>query len=217
MTDFNEIPKKVRAHTIYKNKADEIVPGVTTVLGILNKPALVKWANNLGLQGIDSTKYVSDLASIGTLTHSMIEGHLMASPPDLSEYSPDEITKAKVAFEKYLKWEKEQKLEPILIEKLLVSELFQFGGQIDLYAKLNGKRCLIDFKTCKTIYPEHMYQLAAYQSLLIENGFAVNSALILRVGRDESEGFEVKEAGDLQKDWQIFEHALEIYKLKKER
>src|SRR5438093_1588565 len=32
------------SHTVYKNAAGKRVPGVTTILGILNKPALLKWA-----------------------------------------------------------------------------------------------------------------------------------------------------------------------------
>ena len=47
-----DLPKKANAHTQYKLVDGTKVPSVTTVLGILNKPALVKWANNLGLQGI---------------------------------------------------------------------------------------------------------------------------------------------------------------------
>ena len=42
----------VRAHQRYKIEDGTIVPGVTTVVGILNKPALVPWANKLGLEGI---------------------------------------------------------------------------------------------------------------------------------------------------------------------
>ena len=214
MTNQEEITKRVRAHQIYRNSAGEIVPGVTTVLNVLNKPALAKWANNLGLQGIDSTKYVDKLAGIGTLAHSMVECHLMGSAPDVSEYSPDDVEKAKKPLEKYLQWEKEQELEPILIERLLVSEKFGFGGQIDLYAKLNGKLFLVDFKTCKAIYPEHFHQLAAYKQLLVENGYPVDEAMILRIGRSEYEGFESKFGVKLNIHWGIFSHTLAVWKLK---
>ena len=71
-----KIAKRAKAHTIYKLANGKRVPGVTTVLGIINKPALVKWANNLGLQGIDSTTYVDGTAKIGTLAHEMIQEYL---------------------------------------------------------------------------------------------------------------------------------------------
>ena len=48
--------KRGRVHTVYKTKDGKRVPGVTTILGVINKPALVRWANNLGLQGIDSQR-----------------------------------------------------------------------------------------------------------------------------------------------------------------
>lgn len=214
MTELVEFPKRTLAHTVYKNSKGEIVPSVTTVLNVLNKPALIKWANNLGLQGIDSTKYVDKLAGIGTLAHYLIECYLKKEEPDLSEFSPDDVKKAQVAVEKYLKWEKEYKPEPILIEQPLVSDEFNYGGQIDLVAKLNNKVTLIDFKTCKAIYPEMMYQLAAYKNLLLNTGQHVDEAIILRIGRDESEGFEVRHAGDLKNEWLIFESCLKIYHLK---
>ena len=71
-----KIAKRAKAHTIYKLANGKRVPGVTTVLGVINKPALVKWANNLGLQGIDSTTYVDETAKVGTLAHEMIQEYL---------------------------------------------------------------------------------------------------------------------------------------------
>ena len=46
---------KSKAHQRYKLADGTQVPGVTTITGQLNKPALIIWANRLGLQGIDST------------------------------------------------------------------------------------------------------------------------------------------------------------------
>ena len=54
--------KGARQHTVYKLASGARVPGVTTVLSVLNKPALVPWANKLGLEGIDVRKYVDALA-----------------------------------------------------------------------------------------------------------------------------------------------------------
>ena len=51
---------KTNAHTIYKLANGDIVPGVTTITGRISKPFLVKWANNLGLEGIDYDKYMSE-------------------------------------------------------------------------------------------------------------------------------------------------------------
>ncbi|MBA7569795.1 hypothetical protein ES708_11536 [subsurface metagenome] len=63
---------KIAAHIIYRTRSGQSVPGVTTILSVLNKPALVPWANRMGLQGIDVAKYVDDKAAIGTLAHYLI-------------------------------------------------------------------------------------------------------------------------------------------------
>ena len=60
----------------YRLLDKSIVPGVTTILNVLSKPALVPWANKLGLQGIEVGKYVDALGEIGTLAHLMVENYL---------------------------------------------------------------------------------------------------------------------------------------------
>jgi len=204
-----------QAHIRYKNKDGILVPGVTTVLSVLNKPALVKWANNLGLQGIDSTKYRDAMADIGTLAHYVIMCHLKNQTPVLDDYSPEQIDKAENCSLSFYEWEKNHPLEPVLIEEPLVSEEFQFGGTVDCCAKCNGDLLLVDFKTGKGIYSEMFYQLAAYRQLLVEHGHDVGSARILRIGRSEDEGFEEQVRTNLDNEWAIFEHCLQIYQLQK--
>ena len=45
-----------KAHVRYRTKSGIMVPGTTTVLNLLAKPALVYWAWNLGMQGEDYRK-----------------------------------------------------------------------------------------------------------------------------------------------------------------
>jgi len=209
------VTKKAKAHIQYK--IDNIrVPGVTTILGVLNKPALVKWANNLGLKGIDSSKYVDDKADIGTLAHQMIADYLRGMDTDTSEYSAGQISQAENSVLSFYEWEKTHPLKPILIEKPLVSEEYRFGGTIDCLAELDGKPMLIDFKTGKGIYDEMLAQVAAYYHLLKENEYDVESAMILRIGRDEDEGFEERHIGRIGERWQLFLACLQIYNLQKE-
>ena len=207
---------KYKAHTRYKNKVGDYVPGTTTVTGILNKPALVRWANNLGLHGVDVSKYVDDMASIGTLAHYMVECYCKKVKPELGDYTPNQIDLAENAVLKFYSWEKENKFEVIEVEMKLISEQHQFGGQCDIYCMLNGKKTLIDLKTSKACYPEHYTQVSAYKQLLAENGHEVDDVRILRIGRDESEGFEDKKVPLLDIHWKRFLHCLEIYKLNKQ-
>jgi hypothetical protein len=216
MTKLEVSEKKVKQHTVYK--VDGVrVPGVTTILGVLNKPALVKWANNLGLQGIDSAKYVDALANIGTLAHYLVECEWRGEEPDLSTYAPEDIDRAENALLSFWAWRDQHVVEPILVEAALVSAKYRYGGQIDCYATCDGKPTLIDLKTSKGIWPEHVHQLAAYKQLLTEAGYPVANVRILRIGRDETEGFEdrVYDLVSLEPHWRTFELCRELYDLQK--
>lgn len=191
------------------------MPGVTTILGVLNKPALVYWANQLGLKGIDSRAYTDDKAAIGTLAHYMILCHLKRTFPDVSDYSAKQIDQAETCLIKYWDWEKQHTLKTIFAEKPVVSDAFLYGGTFDWYGELDDTYALLDFKTGKGIYPEMAYQLAAYRELVGELGYFTKNNQILRIGRDPEEGFEVRSYPLLGNHWLIFKHCLDIYHLQK--
>lgn len=208
--------KKVsKAHTVYKTKDGQRVPGATTITGLLNKPFLITWANRLGLEGIDSTKYRDAAADIGTLAHAMIQAHLQGEEPDTSNYSPEQISLAENAVLSYLEWEKNHVVEPVFCEKPMVSEVHKYGGTVDCYCKLDGVYTLLDFKTGKAIYDEYFVQLSAYKTLLEEHGHPVDACRILRVGRDETEGFEDRAASSIDDYFGIFKNLLGVYYAKK--
>ncbi len=213
----DKLKKASRAHTRYYLEDKTLVPGATTVTGLLNKPALVVWANRLGLEGIDSSKYVDKAARIGTLIHAMVEAHITNTELDTSDYTQMEIEIAENGYFKYLDWEKQHKVEPIFNEKGFVSEKHKYGGTLDFYCKLDGKYTLIDFKSCKAIYDEQFCQVSAYGNLLRENKFKVQQVIILRIGRDEDEGFEEKvilpKAEKLY--FKVFKYLLGVYYTKK--
>lgn len=205
-----------RAHTIYKTTAGQRVPGATTITGLLNKPYLVAWANKLGLEGVDSTKYRDEAADVGTLAHAMIQAHLQGFELDMNEHSPLTIDLATNAVLSYLEWEKGHTIKPILCETPLVSDSMRFGGTVDCYCELDGKMVLLDFKTGKAIYDEYFVQLAGYAELLKEKGYHVDECHILRVGRDETEGFEERTVKNWDRQFDMFVNLLDIYYIKKE-
>ena len=200
----------------YKLKDGALVPGVTTILNILNKPALLNWSNRLGLEGIKISSYVDALAEIGTLAHLMVENYLKAKVIDYSQdYSKNQIKKATNAFVKFLAWEKENDFKLVESEISLVSEAFQYGGTIDIYCILNGKKTLIDLKTSRAIYSEHKTQISAYKQLLEENEHSVEDVKILRIGREDSEGFDNISVPLVDLHFHRFKHCLSIYELNK--
>ena len=201
-------------HQPYRLADGTIVPGVTTVLNVLDKgEGLTYWAWDLGLQGLDYREVRDAAGRVGTLTHRLIANHLKGAPgPGSGGYSPAEVTKSEKCMVKYLKWEKENPLTPVMIETPLVSEEYRYGGTPDLLAELNGEFVLIDFKTGGAVYESMFAQLAAYRQLLTEQGWPVAKGWIVRVSPDDSE-YEVAPGLDLDRDWQIFQHCLAIYEL----
>ena len=209
---------KTKAHIRYRLSDGTIVPGVTTVLGILNKPALVPWANKLGLQGIDVKKFVDDKADIGTLGHAMVTDHLSGKQTDTSDYSKNQIDAAENSALSFWTWEKDNPIEHIFfVEEPLISEAYRFGGTQDIYCKIRGKKELIDLKTGKGIYDEHVYQVSALKVLLEENGCPVDVVRVVNIPRSEDEAFleRVISEKELEIGRQIFMNCLGIYQLKK--
>jgi hypothetical protein len=210
---------RTKAHSRYYLKDGTLVPGVTTVLGILAKPALVPWANKLGLQGIDVAKYVDDKADIGTLGHLMVTDALKGVQTDLADFTPNQADLAQNCALSFWEWEKGHKIEGVyFVEQAMVSEAHKFGGTEDIYCRINGSRELIDLKTGRGIYDEHAYQCAALAMLLRENGHGVDTVRIINIPRTEDEKFteKVLSQKDIETGWEIFQACLKIYNLKKE-
>ena len=210
-------PKTSAKKRDYRLPSGKRVVGVTTVLDVLNKPGLVKWANRLGLEGIDVTKYVDKLADVGTCAHYLIQMHLQQAEPNLSSYSPEVVDLAENSFLSYLTWEQKHTIKPILCEAPLVSIEHEFGGTIDVYCELDGGYTLLDCKTSKTIYDEHIYQVSTYRQLLRENNYTVDGVHVLQIPRTEDEAFDDRLLSETQLNngWQVFLACLKLYNLKK--
>lgn len=207
-----------KIHTIYKLADGSRVPSVTTYLGILAKPALIHWAWELGVQGLDYRKVRDQAGDVGTLVHYLILCKLKGEEPDLSTYTPQDVALAASPMNKFEEWLKEHKLqEPMLLETPLVSEEYKFGGTPDFFGLIDGQATLLDFKTAKEVYQEVFYQLAAYKYLLLEHGYARTTDLvrILRIGKSEDEGFDYRDAGNLENHWKVFLACQQVYELQK--
>jgi hypothetical protein len=220
MTIEESVTKKSKGHTIYKTKAGKRAVGVSTVVGVMDKSrALVPWANRLGLQGIDCAKYTDEMATIGTLAHYMIECWLTGQKCALEDYTSNQIEAAKKSFFKFSEWIKAKglKLTDFAVsEGQLVSEKYEFGGTVDIMGMVNGVPTLIDIKTSKAVYSEHLTQVAGgYKILCDENGYGVKNVIILRVGRSEEEGFEERTVseGEIGLHIKRFLICLDLYRI----
>lgn len=211
---------RIKAKEKYFDQDGIQIPSVTTALGVLAKPALIKWANRIGLEGIELDKYKDELADIGTLTHYLIMCNLKDEEPYLDEYTQEQINMAKDCYKKFEAWFKINPVKSIIAEEPLVSEEYKYGGTLDLYALCRGELLLVDFKTNAIgVFPEMIYQVAAYRNLLKEKGYLIHRAIILRLGRGTTEGAEERTLTreELDKGFEIFKHTLIIHQLRSTR
>src|SRR3990167_3634921 len=130
----------IKAKQKYFLADGSVCPGVTTIVGGLgwNKNMLVAWANRLGLNGQESRLYVDDKARIGTLAHAFVLADLGGEQPDTKDYTANQINLAKNCLKSYNGWKQGKKIEPLIVEKRMVSEVLGCGGTPDFYGKIDG-------------------------------------------------------------------------------
>jgi hypothetical protein len=162
---------------------------VTTILGILDKPALVQWSANCAVD--DIAEHLDELRSCtperaaqivkasrsahrrggrkamdtGTLVHDAIETHLAGGDPS-SALDGNEA--AANAFLAWLEWAKHAELEPLHVERQVVSRDYRYAGTADLIGRMGDTTCLLDWKSSKGIYAEYLWQVCAYAAAYTE-------------------------------------------------
>lgn len=161
------------------------VPGVTTILGCLDKPALIKWASGLvaefvadrpdeveTLRGMGRGTLVTSLKNLpdetkkkaggrGNELHDILDQIAQGLEVDV----PDEhVTVIEAAMDFLDDWS----IDPILIETAVASREHQWAGKLDLIARYANPVTghtgvgIFDWKSGKAMYPEYAWQLNAY-------------------------------------------------------
>lgn len=182
MTDIPPVGiHRTAKHTYYWN-GDGPFPGVTSVLKVIDKPALVAWAKretaecavrNIDLlagmtrtggdrMAVEWLKGIPDYArdqaaSLGTRVHAAADAFAKGEPAELAAEEMPFIDAYRTALER----------EGITIEAaefMVIGSVgaHRYGGTADLLAMIDGERWLIDLKTSKGTYKETALQLAAY-------------------------------------------------------
>lgn len=157
--------------------------------------------------------YTAKAATIGTLIHTWIQDYIEHKMGNLKFTTLPINKKVQKGAEAFLEWEKEQKsIKYIYSEKKVYSMKYHYSGTCDLVADIDGKRCLIDFKTGKGPYYEHVIQTAAYKQALEEElMMKIEDRWIIRINKDNGE-FEAHKATLDKEDLQAFKDLLGIYK-----
>lgn len=202
--------ERKKEHQVYLDKDGVKLPGCTTVLGILDKPALINWSAKVEREELSKcyengspipeklfylTKRDS-AADIGTLAHFLAQCYLEHKTPDLSDYTEDEIKKAELAFNNFLTFWESSGFQMVHSELQLSHNALRYGGTVDLIAKnQNGELVLLDIKTSNRLYKQtYGLQVAGYKLLWEHhNTTPISKCIILRIGKDSAMEFEVYE------------------------
>lgn len=170
---------KYSKHSTYYNKDNEEVPSVTTILKILNKPSLPKWANIMGFKHKNIDDILEKSSEIGTTVHKMIESYFNNKYFILIPTRHMGRDLAMSYLNSFFQWKQKHSIEPIFTEHHTSSD--KFGGTIDFYGNVDGKKTILDFKTSKTFYATMFLQLGAYCIMLEEQGYEVEQLAIIVV------------------------------------
>ena len=188
--------------------------GVTTVLSVIAKPALIPWAvktaidyikdNSSGFQMFEGeqTKFYSgitdELLDKAKSAHRKKKEEAGAKGTDAHEIIEgliqDGIDNNKGFIfgqsdndqvKNFIKWATDNQVKFLASEKQLYSESAWVAGTTDMVFEMGGKKYVGDVKTSSAIYPEHFYQMAAYRMMLEEMGeTGFDGSVVIRIGKD---------------------------------
>jgi hypothetical protein len=175
----------------YIDPADrtKVYPSVTSILGVLSKPALIPWAAKMTaecaadnaheiarlvdagqraavVRRLKHARFADSRMDTGSALHARVEAYLLGSTaPRL----PDGVDSDQIdaMLTQYRQWETD--FEPVyeLVETRLCNPMLGYAGRLDLLSKfprLGGVTLAIDIKTGANVYPETALQLAAYRN-----------------------------------------------------
>jgi len=196
---FNEAKHEYTANGV-------VCPGVTTILKVVNKPALVGWAvkccaqyllANLKAGEIDEVQITqlaekmkrhyrdvtAEAASIGTIVHAFAERYLRGQKPTLPKNAA--ANRSCMAF---LDWMREHEVKPVEVEYRAYSLKHNVSGTGDFDGYFEGDRCAIDWKTSTGIWPEYYLQNDAYMMCREEElGIEYKGGIVARFDKTSGE------------------------------
>lgn len=231
-----------RQHYYQIGSNEDWRPGVTTVLGVMNKPALIGWAAKsvsdnireellkypdtvLSKKQIESIcdegkniykKKAQDAADIGTRVHKAVDAIIRGEKPTITDDIRDGV-------QGFVDWQAAHSFTIHAGDTKLGSRLFGYGGSLDFVGiDSKGLAVIWDLKTTKKrkdrdhgIYPEYGLQLAAYAKAFTETyGIEVGAVYALWVNKEKPE-FKAVKVSNINVAFEGFLACLKIYQTQK--
>jgi len=129
------------------------IPSVTKIVDACFPKFLTDWALSIGEE--EYRRVIDEALEIGNATHKFCESFIKQEYNELE----GDLTPSCEAFLKWYAWSDAEFLDA---ERKIYCDKFKYAGTVDAVAKINGRVCVIDFKTSKKIYKPYHLQVAAY-------------------------------------------------------
>lgn len=178
--------------------------GVTTILGVIAKPQLIKWASDQAVDYIIENAWNKPTATLYEVTTETLEEARKAwtmkrdKAADLGtavHAEVEEYIKCKIAgidwgtdneqVKHFIGWVEKHNVQFIASEEQVYSKELFVAGTYDFACIIDGRKYLGDLKTANGLYPEYFYQCAAYRMMCEEMGQTdFKGSILVRIGRD---------------------------------
>lgn len=191
---------------------EDVIPGVTTILDVLSKPALIYWSANQAAEYVRDhlkpgvaldevqinelyerarkahTQKKTDAGALGSLVHNWVEDYINGKDPGVPVNE-----EMRGAVQRFLDWQKEHEVEFLLAEQPIYSRKNGYAGTADFICTIDGKMWLGDLKTSNGIYDTYYAQTASYLQARVEEfpEEAYEGIVVVRVGKKDGD-FEAK-------------------------
>ena len=233
-----ETMKGPGGHRVYRHPTTgETAPSVTSVLGVISKPALTRWASKeaatFAVENRDAWLQLDDDAAIelikgspwrkstkaanaGTDAHTYAEELLNGDRPMVEEFAPPGVHPRTADNIKAII--RHLDAEVIATELTVWHRRENYAGSFDALLRIDGELCLADWKTNRTaIYPETALQCCAYaraEFILLPDGTEhpmpnIRRALALHIPAETDAAIHDLDISDLT--WEAFKSARVLF------
>jgi CRISPR/Cas system-associated exonuclease Cas4 (RecB family) len=236
-------PDKHFYHVIGSNAKPD---GVTTILGLIPK-YLLPWVarttadyiqagilQRLASEGEVGGSFLASLCDeakkehtrkrdaagdVGTLVHAFAEEVIAGGTIDEDD-APPEARQGCLAFLNW--WDGLEQIDhsSIQSERIVYSKRLFYCGTCDLFATINGKPTVVDFKTGSGFYEDQPLQLAAYATAIEEElGIEIKDGWIIHLDKETGKctPYHVEIDHELKADWEQVRIAWRAVKRNQER
>jgi hypothetical protein len=153
-----------------------------------NEDYFREWFLHESGEQYEADRQSDEARDLGKEVHALIEAHLKAKLR-IAMKTPIVSDQAHSLFASFETWERDAGLVPLAVESLVASWQHNYAGTVDLFALVEGKLTVLDWKSKKAagkskLWDEQVLQNVAYRRAAEENGLGACAGLIVRIPKD---------------------------------